>query len=193
LVFFVGSEKDGVMSKNETSSRTLSKRVLAAVGAKSVTEILQALHKILHMPQKILPLEPFAPLNGAASYMLKMHTEFTVVELKNASRNLSLHLIVPGRVAFHHELTAKDDAAYTALIAQTPEAEAPQPVFLIPAHSKANRAVRTLALAERIKEMQADLTARAAAGESVTDAAAKAAFTAVVGEWRLLTGQRKAA
>lgn len=193
MVFFVPSGSDDAITKNESASRTLSKRVLTAVGAKSITDVLSALHKILHMPQKILPLDVFEPLNQVASYLVRMHTEFTVVELRSASRNLGFHLIVPGRVAFHHELTAKDDAGYQAVIAETPEVEAPQPLFLIPAHSQANRAVRTMALAQRIKEMQADLTARAEAGEKVSDASAQRAFTAVVGEWRLLTGQRKAA
>ena len=188
MVFFVAKPGGGVAIKSESASRNMSARVLKAVGAASVTDILRALHNILHMPQKVLPLDVFAPLNGAASYVIRMHTEFNVVELQNSSRNLALHLIVPGQVAFHHEVTAKEDAAYEALEL---DATKMQPHFLIPAHSKANQAIRALALAKRVEELQSGLASKAAAGDrgSLAD---QRAFQMAVGELRLLAKKKAA-
>ncbi len=187
MVFFVGSPSEPA-AKDDSRSRTMAKRVLEGIGAKAPSDIMGAMHKILHMPQKLLPLEAWEPLNKAASYVVKMHTEFNVVELKSASRNMAFYVVIPGQVAFHHEITAKDDAAYDAL-----DYEAPQTAYVIPPHSRANQTIRTLALAQRIKEMQEELTARAAAGEKLDGDAVQRAFTMTVGEWRLLTQGQKAA
>lgn len=187
MVFYVPKSGGGA-EKSESATRNMSKRVLTGVGAGSVTDILRALHKILHMPQKVLPLELFEPLNGAASYVLRMHTEFNVVELSNASRNMAFNLVIPGQVAFHHELTAKDDAAYEALDL---DAAKLQPHFLVPSHSKANQAIRALALSKRVEELRNKLATKAAAGDkgSVAD---QRAFQMVVGELRLLTKKKAA-
>lgn len=188
MVFFVAKPGSGPVVKSESGSRNMSKRVLDGVGAKSVTDILRALHNILHMPQKILPLDVYAPLNGAASYLVRMHTEFNVVELKNAGRNMAFYLIIPGQVAFHHEVTAKEDAAYDGLDL---DAAKMQPVFLIPAHSKANEAIRAVALAKRVEELRDVLASKAAAGDRGSEAQQKA-FQMAVGELRLLAKKKAA-
>ena len=189
MVFFVPKSGTGPAVKSESASTNMSKRVLKGVGAGSTTDILRALHGILHMPQKVLPLEVFEPINGAASYVLKMHTVFNVVEMANAERNMAFHVIVPGQVSFHHEITAKDDAGYAAL--ELEEAKM-QPTFLIPPHSKPNQAIRALALSKRVEELQSALKTKAAAGHKGTPAEQRE-FQMAVGELRLLAKKNKAA
>jgi hypothetical protein len=188
MVFFVPKAGTNPVVKSESASRNMSKRVLGGVNAGSVTDILRALHGILHMPQKILPLDLFAPLNPAATYVLKMHTEFNVVELKNDGRNMSFYVIIPGQVAFHHEISAKDDAGYAALEL---DAAKMQPTFLIPAHSQANQAIRALALAKRVEELRNALASKAAAGDRGS-AADQTAFQMAIGELRLLAKKKAA-
>lgn len=186
MVFYV--PRSGSMEKNDAATRTMSKKVLEAVGAKGITDVLVALHKILHMPQKVLPLELWEPLNKAASYRVSMHTEYAVLELRNQQKKLAFMLGVPGQVAFHHEVTAKDDAAYDALELDSSKM---QPAFLIPAHSRPNQEIRKVAVAQRIKEIEKRLSGQAAAGDTAA-AADTQAFRMAVGEWRLLTKQRAA-
>jgi hypothetical protein len=57
---------------------------------------------VLGVPQKKLPFETFQPLNDKGSYTVLMQTEFSVLELENAGRNLSAYLFVPGLVSFSH-------------------------------------------------------------------------------------------
>lgn len=189
MVFFVPKSGSGPAIKSESASANMSKRVLKGVGAASVTDILRGLHGILHMPQKILPLEVFEPLNAAASYLLKMHTVFNVVELSNPEKNMAFHVIVPGQVSFYHEITAKDDAGFAALEL---DAAKMQPTFLIPPHSKPNQAIRALALSKRVEELQSALATKAAAGQKGTPAEQRE-FQVAVGELRLLAKKSKAA
>lgn len=188
IVFYVPKPGSGGAEKSESASKNMAARVLKGVGAPSVTDMVRALHRILHMPQKVLPLEVFEPLNGVASYVIKMHTEFNVVELRCADKNMAFHLVIPGQVSFHHEVTAKDDAGYAALDL---EAAKMQPHFLIPAHSKPNQAIRALALSKRVEELQSALATKASSGARGS-AADQRAFQMAVGELRLLAKKKAA-
>ena len=188
MVFHVAKAGSGGTVKSESGTKNMAARVLKGVGASSVTDILRALHGILHMPQKVLPLEVFAPLNGAASYLIRMHTEFNVVELRAPDRNMGFYLVIPGQVAFHHEITAKDDAGYDALDLDPAKM---QPHFLIPAHSKPNQLIRGLALSKRVEELREALATKASAGSRGTPAEQRA-FQMAVAELRLLTRKKAA-
>jgi len=156
LNFFVPRvAANGAVVKSETASNTMAKRFLEAVGARQIIDVIKGLNTVINLPQKTLPLANFSPLNPAVSYLIKMHVDFAVVQLRDAGRNLTAYVYVPGQVAFHHEITAiVDQAAYDALIAATPAMAQPQPAFIVPARSKANQTIRMIALARRIEEMQ---------------------------------------
>lgn len=185
VAFFVAKKgADGTISRNKGPSDKMVERVCTAIGAKSVAEIQKALHGVLKMPQKKLPHDVYADVGKVASYTLKMHTGFSIVELANAGRNLSFYLFVPGQVAFHHEVTAHDG--------DLPEIKE-QPTFIIPSYSKANLNIRLLALTRRIEEQRDAAKALAPAGESVEDDGKRRMIAATIAEWRALAGQNEKA
>ncbi len=190
--FFVPRIISGEVSKNDSASKTLAKRTLKAVGARSPTDILVALHKALHMPQKSIEHSAFAPFNGCASYTLRMETEFHVAHLVNAPRNLAVHVLIPGQVRFVQTVTDRDEAAFGALLAADPALAAPNATFVIPPHSRANLMVRAIAVSRRLEDLQADLAARKEAGEEVEGTDLHRAFNTTMGEFRMLR-QRAAA
>jgi len=196
LNFFVPRvTANGAVVKSDTSSTTMAKRFLEAVGARQIVDVIKGLNTIINLPQKTLPLANFSPLNPAASYQMKMHVDFAVVQLRDAGRNLTAYVYVPGQVSFHHEIAAiVDQDAYDALIAATPAMAQPQPAFIVPVRSKANQSIRMIALAKRIEEMQpaiAKLTKDAPAtpeNEHLRRSLARA-----VAEWRAISPKAGAA
>ncbi len=157
ISFFVpknGTEAEPV--KNDSASKTSGERFLKALNVTSTTDVLRAMARLLGMPQKTMPKE-FDALKPVASFGVKMHVEHSVLRLRNASRNLQGYLLVPGQLAFHHEITAiGDQEGYDALVAEKPELKTLQPRFLVPARSKANREMRATALLMRQRELVAE-------------------------------------
>jgi hypothetical protein len=142
-------------AKNESASKTSGERFLKALGVSSTLDVLKAMARLLGMPQKTLPKE-FDALKPVASFKLKMHVEHSVLQLRNASRNLQAYLLVPGQIGFHHEIAAiTDQPGYDALIEDKPELKTLTPLFLVPARSKANREMRATALMAQTRDLAA--------------------------------------
>jgi hypothetical protein len=183
--FYVPRAGDKAMVRNDGPSKKMAERVLAAVGAKSMQDLMAALNRIVHLPQKTLPLEVFAPLNPVASYKMRMYVDYAVLQLSAASRNLSFFLLLPGQCAFHHEVTAiTDQAAYDALVAAQPQITSLMPAYVVPPRTKANIGLRTLAVGQSIGELQAAI--KAAGGPDKADARLVARMQQLAAEWRVL-------
>lgn len=191
LSFFVPkSGAGGVLVGNPKPTKAMAQRFLEAVGSASITDVLRALTQVLNLPQKTLPLDAFTPLNPVASYLVRAHVDFSVVQLRNAGRNLTAYLFVPGQIAFHHEVTAvRDSAAYEALMTERPELRAMQPAFVVPAQTRANLGIRRLALARRIEELRPVIEQISAAAKGETERPEEARtreVAQVLTEWRTL-------
>ena len=149
LGFFVPRMlSDGAIVKNEKTSKAMMERFLNVIGAGSLPQILKAIQPVLKIPRKKIPHAHFEPLRPLTTFDVVMQTEYSVVELKDASRNLSAHLFVPGQVRFIHQLP--EDAPDTAKEATTEKA----PTLLVPTFSKANHHVRLIALTQRARELE---------------------------------------
>jgi hypothetical protein len=127
----------------------MSERVLAALGAKEWPPVLQALARVLGVPQKTVPFDAFGVLNGLIDYRVAMDTQFQVVELANDARNLSAYLFLPGLVGFRPLLPEGTPPETLPRLQQT--------VFVIPPPTQGAMALRRLAVARRLTELQADL------------------------------------
>lgn len=188
ISFFVPrKDANGAITQADGPSRKMSEKFLNAVGAKSVTDMLQALQNILMVGQQPVPFDTFSPLNPVASYVIRMYTEFNVVQLREPGRNLSATVFVPGAVAFHHVTTAKaEDGAYEALIEGNPALANAQPAFIVAAQSKANQNLRMIALARRIEEMRPLVVAATEGGKTIEDPVLRGAFARTVAEWKAI-------
>lgn len=186
ITFFVPRVgPEGQMVKNDGPSKKMAERVLKATGAATIAELMAALNRILHLPQKTIPLDAFRPLDPVASYRVRMHVDFAVVHLGNAARNLSAYLLIPGQCAFHHEVTAiPDQAAYDAALAATPGLAAIQPAFVVPPRTRANLGLRSLAIGRALGDLQDDV--RAAGGPDAASDTQKRRAAQLAAEWRVL-------
>ncbi|WP_210529426.1 hypothetical protein [Rubellimicrobium arenae] len=137
------------LQKAEGPSSKMGERFLAAVGAKNFGQVMQAIARITGVPKKKLPFAEFAGLNDKASYSILMQTDFSVLELTNAARNLSAFVFLPGLVTFLHTLDEPSEDA--------PRAGSIRPGFVIPAGNQAALTMRRLAVARRLTELQAEL------------------------------------
>lgn len=140
----------GAIRKADGPTAKMAERFLAAVGAKDWGQVLQALSRVTGVPQRKVPLEGFAPLNPLASYLVRMDIEFQVLELSHAGRNLAAFVFLPGLASFRPMLreAPAEGAALPAV---------PRPAFVIPPPTQAVAALRRLAVARRLTEMQAEL------------------------------------
>jgi len=162
------------------------------VGARQILDVITAINRLVNLPYKSLPLDTFAPVNAAASYLLRMHVDYGIVQLRDAGRNLTAYLFLPGQVAFHHEITAITDApAYEALIAATPALTAPQPAFVVPPRTEANLAIRRIALGRRLEDMRPVIERLAGPEGKLADGPEARSFARLVSEWRALTPPAK--
>lgn len=195
LSFFVPrAGQEGRLTPNEGPTKLMAKRFVEAVGAKNTAEILGALQRILGIAQRVIPHSQFAPLNPVASYAIRMHTEFNVLQLREAGRNLTAYLFIPGQVGFMADVTDKPDiGAYDKVMADNPKLVAPQPAFVVPAQSKANQNARMIALAKRIEELQPQIAKLTEGGKPLEDIGLRNAFGRTVAEWRALQPQAAAA
>ena len=196
LNFFVPRvSANGMVVKSDTASTKMAKRFLEAVGARQIVDVIKGLNTIINLPQKTLPLASFSPLNPSVSYLMRMHVDYAVVQLRDAGRNLTAYIYVPGQVAFHHEIAEiVDHDAYEALIAATPAMAQPQPAFVVPPRSKANQTMRMIALSKRIEEMQ-PAVAKLSKDAPVTQADdhLRRTFARAVAEWRAIAPKAAAA
>jgi hypothetical protein len=154
-VSFYVAKPGAVDQKAETPSAKMAKRVLEAVGAKSIVDVMQAVNRIARLPQKTLPLKEFEKLSAVASHTMRIHVDYSVLHAVNAARNLSLYLFIPGQCSFTAHIDAvPDQSAYDAAIAENAQLARTQPGFIIPPGTEANMMLRRMALAQRITEIQ---------------------------------------
>jgi hypothetical protein len=159
MCFFVAKPgQNGAIQKAEAPTTRMSARFLEAVGSKSMVEVMQALNRIVNLPQKSIPVDNFAWLRPFASFKIVQHIDYAVVELAHAARNLSAYFIVPGQVYYSFQVTEmRDQAGYAAAVALDPRQAGNRPGFIVPATTKANDTLRRVALAQRITEIRTGL------------------------------------
>jgi len=163
-------------TKAEGPTAKMAERFLSAVGAKDFGQVIQALARVTGIPVKKVPLDQFAPLNAQGSYTILMATDLQVLELSNASRNLSAYIFLPGIVSF---LATAEPAGGRVLEGS------PRPVFVIPAGTQAGQTMRRLAVGKRLTEMQAELGDTKPADLPPTDPR-RAALARLGAEWKAL-------
>lgn len=170
--------------KAEGPTRKMADRFLQGVGAKTFPQVMQALARVLGIPQKTLPFEAFAALNPLASYRIRAETEFAVVEMANAARNLRAFAFVPGLVVFSHVAENLPEGA--------PAPGTIRPGFVLPPATQAAQVIRRLAVVKRLNELQAELGGTKPAdlppGDPRRDVVAR-----LGAEWRALQPKAKAA
>lgn len=151
LISFVpkAGPNGGVPQKAEGPTAKMSERILAAVGAKDWGQLLQAVARVTGVPQQKLPLDAFAPLNPLTSYQVRMAAEFQVVELSNASRNLAAYLFLPGLAGFVPVPKAPEEGVDLPAVRR--------PLVAIPPVTQAALAMRRIAVARRLNELQGEL------------------------------------
>jgi hypothetical protein len=168
-------------AKAEAPTRRMAERFLAALGAKGFQDVMQALTRVIGLPQRTVPFEAFAALGQDAPYTIRMESDLAVIELAAPSRNLSVYLFLPGLVAFAHDWTGEAPEG-------RPAAGSIRPGFIIPPPTQAAQAMRRLALAQRLQEVQAGLGGVKPADLPADDP--RRALVARLGaEWRALQPQ----
>lgn len=189
LSFFVTKPgTDGKIVKNEAPSTAMATRFLKATGAKTLKDLMAALNRIVELPQKILPLETFQPLNATASYRLRMFTDFAVVQLQNSSRNLTAYLFLPAQVGFHADITAVPDQA--AHDAAGIDMNKLRPGFIVPTRTPASQGMRRAALARQFEELQAEMEGLGGPDKATDLHRLRAARLAA--EWKVIAPKQKA-
>ncbi|MBL4812480.1 MAG: hypothetical protein JKX69_09050 [Rhodobacteraceae bacterium] len=156
LAFFVAKKAgNGRLEKNDGPSRKMGDRFLEAVGAKNPNEVIIGVNKVLGISGTGLPLETFAALNDVASYKIQANTDYAVVQLRDAGRNLTAYLMMPGQIVFRHVLgDISDQAGYDALIKKSPELATAMPAYILHPRSKPGLDMRRIALVQRAAELQ---------------------------------------
>jgi hypothetical protein len=138
------------VQKADGPTAKMAERFLAAVKAKDWNPVLQAVQRVTGIPSRKVPVETFAPLKPFGSYQLRLDTEFQVIELSNAARNLQAFLFLPGLVSFRAILREAPSEGTTL-------PAIPRTLSVVAPGTKAAVALRRLAVAKRLSEMQADL------------------------------------
>lgn len=170
MVFFVPRvQPNGALIRNDAASERMAQRFLDHVGAGSMRELVKAMSDLVQLPHKTLPLERFADLNSVASYRIRMHTGYVVVQLRHLAEDLTAYLCIPSRVSFHHEVTAiLDEEGYRSLLEAAPGLRDTVVDFVVPSRSKPNAGLRRLAIAKRIEDERAALAQVTSDVSSVT-------------------------
>lgn len=190
LSFFIPkASQDGEIVKNEAPSKKMAQRVQKATGAKDLRDLMGALNRVIDLPRLRLPLDVFRVLNATASYRLVLISDYAVVQLRSAARNLSANLLLPSQVGVHAEITAIPDPK--AHEAREIDMGALRPGFIVPANSSATQGIRRTALAKRLEELQAAIEAQGGP-ETVTQAQTRHAAQ-LSAEWKALTPKPAAA
>ena len=191
VTFFVPKAGSDTPVKSESGSKRMAERFLEALKAKTIIDVVRAFNSIVNMAQKSLPLANYSALNPVASYTIKMHVDFAAIALRNSSRNLTAYGFLPGQVAFHHEISAVlNDAAYAALTA--PPLAQIMPAFIIPPQNKANHAIRRMALAQRLQDMQPAMAALPKEGpQDPATEGLRRGYARLAAEWKALAEMGK--
>ena len=190
--FFV-AKPGAATQKADGPSAKMAERVLEAVGAKSITDVMKAINRIVRLPQKTLPLKEFEALSAVASHTLRVHVDYSVLHAVNAARNLGFYLFLPGQCSFTARIDAvPDQTAYDKAAAENARLTRIQPGFIIPPGTEANMMLRRMALAQRITEIQQSLGGMNPANLPADDL--RRLTIARLGlEWQALNTPRKAA
>jgi hypothetical protein len=179
--------------KAEGPSARMAKRVLEAVGAKSIMDVMQAVNRVARLPQKTLPLKEFEKLSAVASHTLRVHVDYNVLHAVNAARNLGLYMFIPGQCSFTATIDAiPDQSAYDAALAETAHLARLQPGFIIPPSTEANMMLRRMALAQRITEIQQGMAGMEPKDLPLDDPR-RLVIARLSLEWQALNTPRKAA
>lgn len=183
LSFFVPRvTTEGVVVKNEKPSTVMAKRFIEAVGAKDLRDVMGGINRIVALPQKAIPFDAFNPLNAHASYRIRMYTDYSVLQLSNAARNLTGYLYLPAQVGFHAEITGyADEAAFKAKAIDLTKL---RPGFIVPARTEAALGMRRAAIAKQFEELQAELDTAGGAEEATPIQKARALRLSQ--EWNVL-------
>ena len=178
LAVFVARAGSGAEAPQRADgpTRKMAERVLAAVGAKSFGQVMQALARVTGIPQKSIPFDAFAGLRPHP-HRVRLETEFAVVELSNAARNLQAFLFVPGLVSFAHAMDEVPEGV--------PLPGSIRPGFVIPPLNQAVHTLRRMAVARALTEMQADLGGLQPA-DLAADDARRAGIARLGAEWKVL-------
>ena len=183
LSFFVPRvTTEGVVVKNEKPSTVMAKRFIEAVGAKDLREVMNGINRIVALPQQTIPLDAFNPLNAHATYRVRMFTDYAVLQLSNAARNLTGYLYLPAQVGFHAEIGKLTDEE--AFKAKKIDMAKLRPGFIVPARTEAALGMRRAAVAKQFEELQAELDAAGGAEEATPIQKARAVRLSQ--EWNVL-------
>lgn len=180
---------EGPPRRADAPTEKMGRRFVEGVGAKSLVEVMQALTRVVGLPQRPAPLAQFAALNPVASYTLRQHVDFAVVQLSNAARNLSAYFFVPGQVIYRAHVTdVPDPAAHEAVIAAEPKLANLQPGFVLAPGTDANLALRRLAMLQRLADLKAGM-GETQPGELPEDDPRRHLIARLGVEWRLLAAK----
>ncbi|MBW7922034.1 MAG: hypothetical protein H3C51_08035 [Rubellimicrobium sp.] len=190
LSFFVArAGSEGPLVKNDAASAKMAQRMLKATGAKDLRDLMGALNRVIDLPRLRLPLDVFRPLNETTSYRLVLASDYAVVQLRAADRNLVANLLMPAQVGVHAEITAIPDQA--AHDAKGIDLAALRPGFIVPAHTPATQTIRRAALAQRLQDLQQTVAAQG--GPETATPAQRALAGQLSAEWKVLTPKPAAA
>lgn len=183
LSFFVPrAGHEGPPVKNDSASAKMAQRMLKATGAKDLRELMGALNRVIDLPRLRLPVDVFRVLNETASYRLVLVSDYAVVQLRAAGRNLVANLMLPSQVGVHAEITAiPDEAAHEV---KGIDLRALRPGFIVPAHTPATRNIRRAALAQRLQELQEAVNAQG--GPETADDLQRRLAAQLSAEWKAL-------
>ena len=192
ITFFVPrATPEGTVVNNAAPARKMQDRFLAATGVKDTGALLRVLSRVIPLPRIPVPLSLFEPLNAVASYRLRLATDTSVVRLREAGRNLSAYLHIPGQVSFQCEVTEiVDEAGYARVLEAEPRLGTMQPHYVVPAGSQAGHDIRRMAVSRRIEEHRPAIEAAREKGET-PPADMAMDFARLVREWQALNQPRK--
>lgn len=188
LTFYVAKiGTDGIVANNEGASVRMGKRFLEAVNLGSSLDVLKSLAAILPVARMGVPFKTFQPFDAVANYTIRSHTEFAVVQMKAADRNLLAFLSLPAVVSFRAEIDGiTDRAAFDALVEKDPALTKRTTSIILPPGSKPGHQIRLMAAARRIEDQRPLVAEAQAKGENV-DPAVRRSMTLISKEWELLT------
>ncbi len=187
ISFFVPKAgASGRVERADAPTSRMGKRFLEGIGAKSMVEVMQGLNKVAGLAQRQAPLARFAALNAFASYRLRQHVDFAVVQLSNTARNLTAYFLVPGQVVYASVIDeVVDQAAHDAAVAAEPDLLNLRPGIVLPTPTQANLMMRRLAMLQRLNDLKASM-GDVQPGELPEGDPRRQVIARLAVEWRLL-------
>lgn len=137
--------KAGGHERADGPTEKMAKRLLEAVGAKDMKHLMQALSQVTGLPKQKVPLAEFEALKAKGPFSVLMSTDFAVLAMGNAGRNLHAFLAMPVLTVF------------AARNAEGPVEGSPRPGFVLAPANQPSVAMRRLAVVERLGALQASL------------------------------------